>query len=222
MNTSRSLLKFASLACILSLSPLLNAAVITYLDASDSNTVSSSGTPADGGWNLRSFANSNTVYEGEGLTGDTDEELTTTISGLNPGSEYEISVFYWDAGDLNDWRILAGLNPNPTQVFTSDTGPSNVSLASDSTYTVDPLFTESDRTLYRAVLGTATASGAGEISVYIRPQPEAEWPAVPSNDLHLRTWYDGVGTAVIPEPSTFALFLVSASAVVVGFARRRS
>jgi len=55
--------------------------------------------------------------------------------------------------------------------------------------------------MYVAVLGTAVADTNGEIAVYINDIDNV-------NTSRTRTWYDGVGFELVPEPASIFLALM--------------
>lgn len=117
--------------------------------------------------------------------------LTTIISGLISGVEYNMYVVYWDddgadALELGTdaWTVLAGLDPASLSRFSSDDGTETG--------------TGRSREQYEAYLGTAFADVNGEIKVYIDDLPDA------TSSIN-RTMYDGVVYSEVPEPATLLL-----------------
>lgn len=155
---------------------------------------------ANGHWHIRqTFGNGAELFACAANTAspfaNTAPTLKTTISGLNPGETYELSVYFWVAGSgapvgNQEWDLRAGLDPaNLTAIRHNSTG----SLRLDTSTVVfsNPVVvTEADRRLFRYVLGTATADAEGKVAVYAAPNP--------GNDD--RTWYDGVGFASTAPP----------------------
>jgi len=103
---------------------------ITYVDATDGaagNTALAAGgvwtppidpaaTGTDNLWRKRTgLANGSTVYEasGQGTPTDDAQRLVTTISGLNPGEQYSLYVFFWSPNDnVQQWLLRTNLT-NP-------------------------------------------------------------------------------------------------------------
>lgn len=162
-------------------------------------------------------------------------KLKTTITGLDAGTAYNIWAFFIDNtgdpdgdpilspnGEVQNWSIGASLtstvdttywsqvqplaphNNTPPVLGTTGSGTitsEGVVEASTLDFVSDPVFTEGagtsgERRLYGVNLGQV--SGSTEASVFI--QQLIETKAGTS-----RTWYDGVGYEVVPEPSSLAL-----------------
>jgi hypothetical protein len=164
-------------------------------------TSSTSGT--DGLWRTRTLGNNGTTFESGGdisgtggaVNGNNEDagRLMTTIPGLVPGGRYKLYAYFWSASGDQDWRIRASLT-NETgdlPLFARSSEP--IAVASD--FTVAPLITESDRSLYQAALGESVADGEGTIAVYIDDDPTAR--AGIANGWNYRSWYDGVGHAFV-------------------------
>ena len=200
------------------------AAQITYVDADHTtNTAPASGTPTfpvgaiddqgandDGLWGLRAFSNGGTIYQNAGFGGSDDaHRLVTTISGLASGPSYNVYAYFWSDG--SGWNINAGLFDDAMLPFYDDAGTpaaSDLDFASPA-----PIVTEGNRTLYQAFLGQTVADSSGAIPVYIDDDP----PVLVSGGP--RTWYDGVGYELVPEPTSIALLMLGVS--VGGFVRKR-
>lgn len=223
-SSSRSLRGWCGLAAAASSFAALPAlADPTYVDAGPANTTLADGTAlvlqtavlaadppqyythssdfesANGHWHHRTgIGNGSNIFASQ-ATNDSPV-LRTTLSGLTPGESYAISVYFWVAGSgaptgNQEWDLRAGLDagaltdirPNTAGVVRLDT--------SGVTFTNSVLVTEADRRLQQYTLGTATASAAGEIAIYV--------DAFSGNDD--RTWYDGVGheTLAPPEPAVW-------------------
>jgi hypothetical protein len=219
--------------CLWITAALPAAAAITYLDASPDNTTLADGstyTPTaslinnDDLWSNRTglTTNGNSVYTANDSNADPGENapmLRTTIGGLAGGSSYDIYVYFWGAG--NDipsgnqrWDIQAGLSGSSLSFYDTQNalnlghGLTGVNPATHFTNT-SPLviLAASDRRLYQAYLGTAVADGSGNINIFIDDAPGN------AN----RTWYDGVGHQLIPEPGVAMLGALG----LLGLLRRR-
>jgi BNR repeat-containing family member len=188
------------------------SAQITYVDASasnvtrnDGNLFSPSTTPnvyTDGNWSLRTgvasgsigVPNSGTAYEGGG--GESLPTLKQTLTGVTPGT-YDVYVFFWVANNVN-WQITSGLTLSSTITFNSvgtaitpSAAGTSPGLASSSTYAsgaAPTVYTEADRTLIRARIGTATVDSSGKLVAYITGSS-----IVNANTTNSRTWFDGIG-----------------------------
>lgn len=218
-------MKTLATTSLLALAALLPAqAAFTYVDATDTssgNTTLSDGTPFDandgtGGttWRQRdnvAFGSGGTVFEGV----EPSPTIVTTLTGLTPGTSYEIVVHFWDPdSDVEDWNIQAGFTVGSLATYSraADDVPGGIAspLSSSLTYDTAPdLFAAGGRSSFAAMLGTATANGSGEIQVFLDD--------IGSTDVNQRTWYDGVSYQVVPEPTTALLGLLG----FAGLLRRR-
>lgn len=202
-------------ATFLALSPLSLQGAITYVDAvegSSGNTFATDGSLSDTTWvgpddsqanntqwSKRAFANDATVFQGRYSDGSTFPELTTQITGLTSGTEYDVWVFFWDTSGsaTQTWNIAAGLTSGSLTTYSFDgagntTAPVSAETLTFTDPTVDPI--EADRTMYGVNLGPVTASGT-TINVFI---DNLTGEGTGGGN---RTWYDGVGYEVVPEPS---------------------
>jgi hypothetical protein len=155
------------------------------------------------------LGNSATTFESGGdistagnAAGGNNEDtarLITTISGLMPGARHSVYAYFWNASGQT-WRIRAGLTNSvgDLPLYTSSTEPTAV--AGD--FVTAPLLVEADRTLKQAYLGEALADGAGQIKVYVVDDPAARLGL--ANAWSYRTWFDGVGYAVLPPANPAA------------------
>lgn len=186
-------------------------AAITFVDAVDTtNTFDTAtgsvntswfetGTGANNSndWRSRStFGNGGTIYEG-GYTTD-DPELTTELSGLSVGT-YDVWVFFWDSsGGSNAWNIAAGLTSGSLTTYSFDGLGDTTSEVDAGTlsFTASVVTSEGDRTLYGVNIGQAAVDGTGILDVFVD-----NGGASPDD----RTWYDGVGYELVPEPSAALL-----------------
>jgi hypothetical protein len=215
--------------------PLASEAVITYVDAAPGNTTNLP--PADGStvgnWRGRgaglnqgtaNFGNNGGVYEGTAGQGETTvTNLVTTVSV--PNGIYQVFAFFWSdrTGQADDWDITTGLAGSPAaQYTTTSTGVFAVSSSSQAApeTSVTGLnvlgqtgdangyddFIDGNRTLYVASIGTAVVD-AGQFQV------DVDGSSLTSG----RTWYDGVGYRLVPEPSSALM----AGLGLLGLLRRR-
>lgn len=195
---------------------------ITYVDAVEGvggNTYATGGSLADtswinpdtgsGGdndqWKKRAFSNNGSVFQSRWTT-DEMPELTTEISGLSDGV-YDVWVFFWDATDggvPNQWTIAAGLTSGALTSYSFD-GPGDTAstvAASTLTFDVEPLLTEGTLTMYGVNIGEATVTSSSTINVFIDDLTNAGGSGT------FRTWYDGVGYELVPEPTSFGLLAI--------------
>lgn len=206
----------------LSTAPPPDPSLVSYLDATVENTsrwdglvfspAAQGNTSIDNNWEARTLGSSGSVFESNADGPENAPLLVTTITGLQPSTEYVLYAYFWHDG--RNWRLkassnLADIQDNGTQTNASDdflpTSPlinfSSVSNA-DNTATIAPradsnsfsnapLFTEGNRTLRQASLGTAFSDTNGNLPVYIDDLAQ-----VTEGD---RTWYDGVGYKIAIE-----------------------
>jgi hypothetical protein len=224
--------KTGALLAMLACTALTASAQINYLDATagvSGNTALAAGgvftpplngtTGLDNQWEQRTvFASSGTVFEvaGEGTAvTENAPRLVTTITGLASGT-YDLYAYFWSPGTLTadnaqQWLLRAGLTdaPGELQLYSRVLGilptpinPPGMIIASQVTssagFTLAPtIFTEGGRNLWQASLGQAVVTG-GSVQIFIDDY-------APAGSVNNRTWYDGVGYAVVPEPSSLAL-----------------
>ncbi len=227
-----------ALAAIYAIASQASAAPITYVDASTANTTLATGgaftpttTPAGGvngddNWSVRAFGNGTNVFtsndSGAGVNAENAPGLATTITGLTPGVQYNVFGYFWDGS--GNWRLKASLTQapplgdDPAVSFSADGSATstNAHPAAAADFANIPLLSEGDRILHQAVLGVAAADANGNILVYIDDLAD---PTVSSTQ---RTWYDGVGYSLVPEPSAAVLATALAAGMSLLPIRRRS
>jgi hypothetical protein len=130
-----------------------------------------------------------------GQSGKDARTLKTTISGLDAGKEYTIYTYFWSDQSGSPWSIRAALTQAglASAVFSPYSG-SPTQVATDS----------ASRKLWQADLGAVT--GVTSVDVWIDD--------LPTNSSNERTWYDGVGYEVVPEPATLILLGLGALAAI--------
>jgi len=232
----KKIFTFLFSAVVLASVGTVHADIITYVDATTSNTTLADGTPYtptaalindDNQWSNRAFGNGGTVYtanDSNATPGEDAPVLRTRLTGLADGT-YNVYAYFWAGG--NDapvgnqrWDIRAGLTASSLTDFFFNTDTANGPLGYNALRlsTADPavvfsntvLITDADRRLYQASLGTATVSGgSGIIDIFIDDLP---------GNVN-RTWYDGVGFSVVPEPSS--VFVLGLGLVGVVLRRRK-
>jgi MYXO-CTERM domain-containing protein len=217
-------------------------AQITYVDATSggagNTTLTNGGTwdplaaqgPAnDGLWDVRVFGNSGTIFQNAAFGGvDNSHRLLTTVSGLTLGT-YDVFAYFWV--DTSDWRIQASLTDNPggdLPLFTrstvgvlqyAPTGGSTTILSTDPSvnggvnpFTTAVMVAEGNRALFQANLGQVTGTG---FSVFVDDDPAMA-------DGNQRTWYDGIGYSVIPEPTSATFLGLGALLGILALRRRKA
>lgn len=209
---------------------------LTYVDADD---LSGNLTPLtaidsvtnvnnDSKWGYRPLGAALTVFESSGI--EDAPELTQKISGLTPGTSYDVYVAYWSDADEN-WTIRAGLAPGVNTLYNlggkfgylqpNANATPGISAAAVGSWAVLPPATSTgasftdgplptgdpptggdvfDRVLLLGKAGTMAANGGGEINVYIDDN------GVGASGQN-RSWLDGVAYM----PTTAAPIALSAT-----------
>jgi len=190
----------------------------TWADGDDGTT---GGTVADGSanndglWRYRGSQGSEGVFEATGSSDEAENAvpIVTTLSGLADGT-YDIYVFFRASGASGqNWNVKAGLTSSlgDADIFreSDDRGLTLGTLGIDSSGLTfasgaAPSTGESRDLLY-GVVGQAVVSGGSDVDIYIDDLPALNWPDQESSGSTVRTWYDGVGYEVVPEPGSLAL-----------------
>ncbi|MEY4245961.1 MAG: hypothetical protein RLZZ245_3546 [Verrucomicrobiota bacterium] len=195
--------------------------LITYVDAAPSNVTRRDGltfnpaaegnTTIDDNWERRTLGSAGSIYESNADGPEDAPLLVTTLTGLQPQTEYVLYAYFWHDG--RNWRLKASADPSairdngtpsnlsddflPTNARYNFASANNanqtatvapVALAAD--FVTPPLIFEGNRTLRQALLGSATSDGDGNLAVF-------------SDDLAgageaNRAWFDGVGYKIAP------------------------
>lgn len=216
------------------------AAAIVYVDATDGalgNTaiapsagggvftpLPAQGPGGDGLWDVRAFGNGATIYQ-NAQSGNVDnaQRLATSVTGL-PAATYNVFAYFWS--DTSSWRMGASLtdpagalplyqfNPNTAGLVQHYTGADGTVLSSSlgpNPFTTAVTIAEGNRRLLQIPLGTVTGTS---FTAYIDDDP-----AQP--DQNARTWYDGVGYEVVPEPMSGVLLALCVPFGAMARRRRR-
>lgn len=204
----------------------------TWVDGDDGTTggtvADGTATTGDGKWKFRRLQGSQGVFEASGANAQAENAplIVTTLSGLADGT-YDIYVFFRASTSAGEnYNIKASLSPtvgdsdvyrqNDTRGLTLGTvGLDSASLpfapgAGPSTANGDP------RVLLYGIIGRAEVSGGGSVNVYIDDLPALGFTGTTGLST-VRTWYDGVGFQLVPEPSIALLGGLGAA----GLIRRR-
>jgi hypothetical protein len=223
-------LKRACAGCLVAASLVAHArAAIVYVDAthdSSGNTavapsagggvfnasgaLNNQGPASDGLWDVRAFGNGATIYQNVGGNSVDDAQRLVTSAAVPAGS-YNVYAYFW-SDSSNTWRLRADLVdtlPGDLPLYLpGGSGVTQFYSGSDATVlsnTIDPnpfttavVIAEGNRRLYQVALGQVTGTN---ISVYIDDGPAAAQTE--------RTWYEGIGYEVIPEPASAGLFAMA-------------
>lgn len=195
----------------------LAGAAIVYVDAAHGptgNTFETGGSLADTSWlvtknnstadnddwDLRSGAtigNSGTALQANVSVVGSTPQLTTQITSLANGT-YDIWVFFWDPIANNQWNIDAGLSPSSLTTYSVDGAgvTSSTVQASTLSFSTTVMTTGGGGELWGVKLGSVAVSG-GTVNVYVDKSV--------GTTAGTRTFYDGVGYELVPEPTSFAM-----------------
>lgn len=204
------------------------SAAVTYVDASVSNTVGaasglvdwndgSAGTgdgdaDADGLWRFRGGFGNGGIWEASGSTATVEDAVELVTSATVPNSLYDVFVFYYAVNESGDYPIRAGLssNPNANPVFdrAGNVGTAGGDALAELSFDVAPPSGGESRTLLYGFVGQVEVTD-GSLEVFID-----DFPASTTGTSNDRTWYQGIGYEVIPEPSTAVLGALGALALL--------
>ncbi len=187
---------------------------IRFLDATLANTTRANGSvlttttssgqgAADGQWHLRTgFGNGTTVLTADEVSAEDAPMLRTSATGLAAGG-YDVWAFFWS--DQNEqWQVQAGLSASSLALLEKQ-GAEHVSLAELIGADVDTA-NAGDLQLYKVYLGRTNVGLDGTLSVYVDDGLGTSGTS--------RTWYDGIGFAAVPEPtSLLSLFALGATSI---------
>lgn len=213
------------------------SAAVTYIDATMANTNNAAGgadstwadgddgttggTVSDGAanndskWRFRSGFGNGGIWEATGSNATLEDAVEIVTSVTVPIGIYDVFVFYYAVNDSGDYPIRAGFSSGTHTVF--DRAGNKGTAGQDAATLIfgagmaPPTGTES-RTLLYGLVGQTTVSD-GTLNVYID-----DFPAISTGTSNDRTWYQGVGYELIPEPSSALLGVLGALTLLV---RRR-
>jgi hypothetical protein len=177
--------------------------LVNYIDANTTNTTRSTGAAIgatgpsssaganDGLWHERTgVGNGGSVFASRESGTENAPTLKTTIDGaaLVDGT-YDIFAYFWSDDD-EDWRIMAGLESTNLIDFRRY---GSQHAEADQFASIEAVSANSnDLLLYRAYLGRTDVLGGTDIDVFID-----DWST--SVGGAIRTWYDGVGYALVTD-----------------------
>jgi hypothetical protein len=205
--------------------PLTGA--VTYVDATSGvggNTTLANGTVfnpplnvtngADQNWEQRTpFASSGNIFESGGEASEDAPELRMTLTNLIAGANYFLHAFLWDATNTSDhWSLRAGFTsaPGANPLYSAPDGTGSLGataavVANSLTYATAPtLYIEGNRVLHAAPLGIVPADTNGAIRVYVDDKPSG-------TGANNRTWFDGLGYALVTAMNPTNLTAVMSS-----------
>jgi hypothetical protein len=176
--------------------------LVNYVDANTANTTRSNGAAIgatgpngnaganDGLWHERTgVGNGDTVFASKESGTENAPTLKTTIDDVADGL-YDVFAYFWSDDD-EDWRIMAGLESNNLVDFRRY---GSQHAEADQFLSIETVSANNnDLLLYRAYLGRTEVIGGTPIEVFID-----DWST--SVGGAIRTWYDGVGYALVSEP----------------------
>jgi hypothetical protein len=177
--------------------------LVNYIDANTSNTTRSTGAAIgatgpsssaganDGLWHERTgVGNGGSVFASRESGTENAPTLRTTIdSAALVDGTYDIFAYFWSDDD-EDWRIMAGLESTNLIDFRRY---GSQHAEADQFASIEAVSANSnDLLLYRAYLGRTDVLGGTDIEVFID-----DWST--SVGGAIRTWYDGVGYALVSE-----------------------
>ena len=135
-------------------------------------------------------------------------------------------------GDLPSWTRLnndgvnnaggvVGTDGDSIQIATDNlapfpaTGPADFAnpaslIAGTTTQAGKTVLVESNRFHWQASLGTAVANGSGQAQIYIDDYVlSGGGPPAGTQTVNNRTWFDGVGYELVPEPTALGMLLLA-------------
>lgn len=184
-------------------------------DGTTGGTVADGSATNDGLWRFRSGFGNGGIWEATGTTATAEDAVEIVTSATVANGIYDVFVFYYAVNDNGDFPIRAGLSSGTHTVF-DRVGNKGTAGQDSSTLAfgagVAPPTNGESRTLLYGLVGQTTVSD-GTLNVYID-----DFPASSTGTSNDRTWYQGIGYEVIPEPSAAVL---SALGTLALLGRRR-
>jgi hypothetical protein len=241
MNRRRFAATCLVMACLMTTLGGASAAIV-YVDARDgvagntavapsagggvfnpSGAIGNQGPANDGLWDLRAFGNVATIYQNASTTAvvDNAQRLVTTATVV-PGT-YNVYAYFW-SDSSNQWRMRASFTDQAGDIplyIPGDAGVTQFYTGADATvlsstlmpnpFVTPVMIAEGNRRLYQIALGQL--STATNLSVYIDDMGSTQ------TTFNERTWYDGIGYELVPEPTS--CMLLALCAPFAGLVRRR-
>ena len=202
----------------------INGAAVIFPPTVGANATGvSSGT--DGLWRYRVEAGTagGNVWESDNTAaaGETTDPLITSIS-LGPGTYNLYGIFRDQADAASYWDASFSLDGTSFSTFDYRTATLAASDGSEFTNPADlgtiPL---AGGLIYFANFGQVTLLAPTVVPIYVQGIQQDLTGASPAqaNNTGQRTWYEGVGYSLVPEPSAFVLLMFGTIGLVA--ARRR-
>ncbi|MDQ3439484.1 MAG: BNR repeat-containing protein [Planctomycetota bacterium] len=183
--------------------PAPQPTVATYVDASPTNTFTLTGlgpTPespsqgaTDNRWHRRTgFGNGGSLLTAdEAATTEDAAILRTSVSGLAAG-EYDVWAYFWT--DIDErWQLQAGFSEDSIDIL--DERLAQLATLDELLGATTVVTDTGSHVMYRAYLGRVGLDGIESLDVFIDDGTGAGAS---------RTWYDGIGYALVPEPTLLA------------------
>lgn len=172
----------------------INGSLVTF--GVNATTSTAQGSTTDGLWHARqrTTQNGGEVWEG-GATHEVVPDLITTLT--LPAGTYELYGLAWLHNTaLYDANFRVGAEGPFTSFDTLNNLNGIQTTANGSEFANPPVLTrDAGFSLYLCPLGQYTVSGS--VAIYVNSEVTASAEG--------RTWYDGVGYALVPEPGACAL-----------------
>jgi hypothetical protein len=188
-----------------------------------SGAINNQGPANDGLWDVRAFGNGATIYQNAGTTAVTDNAQRLVSSVAVPAGTYNVFAYFW-SDNSNMWRLRAGLtdaagdlplyipgDAGVTQFYTGADATVMSSTLAPNPFTSDVMIAEGNRRLYQIALGQSTGSS---VTVFVDDMGATQ------TAFNERSWYDGIGYALVPEPTAGGLAILTMAGLTAA-ARRR-
>lgn len=172
--------------------------ITTFTDTTTWDLITSGSTFADFG--SASTTPNTANLAGQVYRGDPgDNTLTTTISGLDNGTQYNVYVFFGARTDAN-WGIKAGPNAGSLTTYLGNDGTNLQTVTGTLKFN------------YVTIVSSATPT-AGQLSIAVAPVTLGASP---------RALYKGIGVEAVsvPEPAAYALIMTGALGLLALVRRR--
>jgi hypothetical protein len=177
-----------------------------------SGALNNQGPANDGLWDVRAFGNSATIYQNTSTGAVTDNAQRLVTSTSVAAGTYNVFAYFW-SDSSNAWRLRAGLtdtvgdlplyipgDANVTQFYTGSDATVLSSTLGPDPFVTPVMIAEGNRRLFQIALGTVTGSS---VSAFIDDFGASQ------TTFNERSWYEGIGYELVPEPSSLTLLGIS-------------